>query len=410
MDTKVLIIGAGHAGIETAASLRNLGFSGKIEIFDQENTLPYQKPPLSTSFIKSFDTKEALLRSKEWYDNNKIDLKLNTNIKLINDNNKSLSDENNNFYHYDKLVIATGSKNNLLGIDTKEYQKGKFFSLRNLEDSKRIRKKISEIHTITIIGAGFIGLEIATTALQLNKDVTIIENSENVMGRSISKDLSKWLINYYTKSGIKFIFNKSFKSFKSVENSTMNVVLSDDTKINSGMVLISAGSKPNDLLFKSIKVNEFNKIKVNSFLETNINDIYAIGDCCFFDYYSKEVRLESIQNATDQAKTVAKNILGMKELYNFVPWFWSDQLNIKLQIVGLLDLNSNIETKIIGSQESSKFSNFIFIDNQLQAVESINSPGHHLIMKSNWGKRHLLKKDLFTSDLNLKNFFNSLTK
>ena len=409
MDTKVLIIGAGHAGIETAASLRNLGFSGKIQIFDQENTLPYQKPPLSKSYIKSFDTKEALLRSKEWYVNNKIDLKLNTNIKFINQKNKSLSDENNNFYHYDKLVIATGSKNNLLGIDTKEYQKGNFFSLRNLEDSKRIRKKISEIHTITIIGAGFIGLEIATTALQLNKDVTIIENSENVMGRSISKDLSKWLINYYTKSGIKFIFNKSFKSFKSDENSKINVILSDGTKINSEMVLISAGSQPNDLLFKNIKVNEFNKIKVNSFLETNINDIYAIGDCCFFDYYSKEVRLESIQNATDQAKTVAKNILGMKEQYNFVPWFWSDQLNIKLQIVGLLDLNSNIEIKVLGSQESSKFSNFIFVDNQLQAVESINSPGHHLIMKSNWEKRHLLKKDLFTSDLNLKNFFNSLT-
>ena len=409
MDTKVLIIGAGHAGIETAASLRNLGFSGKIEIFDQENTLPYQKPPLSKSYIKSFDTKEALLRSKEWYVNNKIDLKLNTNIKFINHKNKSLSDENNNFYHYDKLVIATGSKNNLLGIDTKEYQKGKFFSLRNLEDSKRIRKKISEVQTITIIGAGFIGLEIATTALQLNKDVTIIENSENVMGRSISKDLSKWLINYYTKSGIKFIFNKSFKFFKSDENSKVNVILSDGTKINSEMVLISAGSQPNDLLFKSIKVNEFNKIKVNSFLETNIDDIYAIGDCCFFDYYSKEVRLESIQNATDQAKTVAKNILGLKEQYNFVPWFWSDQLNIKLQIVGLVDLNSKIEIKVLGSQESSKFSNFIFVDNQLEAVESINSPGHHLIMKSNWEKRHLLKKDLFTSDLNLKNFFNSLT-
>ncbi len=408
MNDKVLIIGAGHAGIETAASLRNLGFSGKIQIFDQENTLPYQKPPLSKSYIKSFDTKEALIRSKEWYVNNEIDLKLNTNIKFINERNKSLSDEKNNLYHYDKLVIATGSENNLLGIDIKEYQKGNLFSLRNLEDSKRIRKKISEVETITIIGAGFIGLEIATTALQLNKNVTIIENSENVMGRSISKDLSKWLINYYTKSGIKFIFNKSFKSFKSDKNSMINVVLSNDSKINSEMVLISAGSQPNDLLFKSIKVNEFNKIKVNSFLETNIDDIYAIGDCCFFDYYSKEVRLESIQNATDQAKTVAKNILGMKKKYNFVPWFWSDQLNIKLQIVGLLDLNSNIEIKVLGSQECSKFSNFIFANNQLQAVESINSPGHHLIMKSNWEKRHLLKKDLFTSDLNLKNFFNSL--
>ncbi len=409
MDNKVLIIGAGHAGIETAANLRNLGFSGKIELFDQENTLPYQKPPLSKAYIKSFDTKEALLRSKEWYVNNKIDLKLNTNIKFINHKNKSLSDEKDNLYHYDKLVIATGSKNNLLGIDTKEYQKGNFFSLRNLDDSKRIRKKISEIESIIIIGAGFIGLEIATTAIQLNKDVTIVENSENVMGRSVSKDLSKWLIDYYTKSGIKFIFNKSFKSFKSDENSRINVVLSDHTKINSEMVLISAGSQPNDLLFKNIKINEFNKIKVNSFLETNIDDIYAIGDCCFFDYYSKEVRLESIQNATDQAKTVAKNILGMKEQYNFVPWFWSDQLNIKLQIVGLLDLNSNIDIKVLGSQESSKFSNFIYVDDQLEAVESINSPGHHLIMKNNWEKRFSLTKEKFENDLNLKNFFNSLT-
>ena len=192
------------------------------------------------------------------------------------------------------------------------------------------------------------------------------------MGRSISKDLSTWLINYYTKSGIKFIFNKSFKSFKSDENSKINVILSDGTKINSEMVLISAGSQPNDLLFKSIKVNEFNKIKVNSFLETNIDDIYAIGDCCFFDYYSKEVRLESIQNATDQAKTVAKNILGMKEQYNFVPWFWSDQLNIKLQIVGLLDLNSNIEIKVLGSKDNSKFSNFLKIESDKFSFDLVN--------------------------------------
>ena len=128
MDSKVLIIGAGHAGIETASSLRNFGFSGTIKIFDQENTFPYQKPPLSKSYIKSVDMKEALLRSKEWYMNNKIDLKMNTNIKFININNKSLIDEKDNIYEYDKLVIATGSVNNLLGIESKEYQKGNFCS------------------------------------------------------------------------------------------------------------------------------------------------------------------------------------------------------------------------------------------------------------------------------------------
>ncbi len=408
MNYKVLIIGAGHAGIETASSLRNLGFSGKIEIFDQENILPYQKPPLSKTYIKSIGMKESLLRSKEWYIKNKIDLKLETNITSINVNNKSLIDDKDNFYEYNKLVIATGSKNNLLGIEKKEYKSGNFFTLRNLENSKAIREKISKVDTVTIIGAGFIGLEIASTAIELNKKVTIIENSENIMGRSISNNLSKWLIDYYKKVGINFIFNKSFKSFEYDKKLTNKIILSDGSKINSEMILVSAGSQPNDSLFRNIQKNKFNKIKVNSFLETSINDIYAIGDCCFFDYYSKEVRLESIQNATDQAKTVAKNILGIKEQYNFVPWFWSDQLNIKLQIVGLLDLNSIIEIKVLGSRENSKFSNFIFVDNQLQAVESINSPGHHLIMKSNWGKRHLLKKDHLKSDLNLKNFFNSL--
>jgi len=408
MDSKVLIIGAGHAGIETASSLRNLGFSGTIKIFDQENTFPYQKPPLSKSFIKSVDMKEALLRSKEWYINNKIDLKMNTNIKFINAYNKTLVDDKDNIYEYNKLVIATGSVNNLLGIENKEYQRGNFFSLRNLIDSKRIRKKISEVNTITIVGAGFIGLEIASTAIQLKKKVTIIENSKNIMGRSISKDLSNWLVDRYSKAGIKFIFNKSFKSFKNDKYSNTEIVLSDNTKINSEMILISVGSKPNDSLFKNIKVNEFNKIKVNSFLETNVNDIYAIGDCCFFDYFSKEIRLESIQNATDQAKIVAKNILDMKEEYNFVPWFWSDQLNIKLQIVGLVDLNSNIEIKVLGSQENSKFSNFIFDNDQLKAVESINSPGHHLIMKNNWEKKNFLTKDKFSEDLDLKSFFNSL--
>ncbi len=174
------------------------------------------------------------------------------------------------------------------------------------------------------------------------------------------------------------------------------------------MLLVSAGSQPNDTLFRNIKKNKFNKIKVNSFLETSFNNVYAIGDCCYFDYFSKEIRLESIQNATDQAKTVAKNIVGMKKKYNFVPWFWSDQFKIKLQIVGLADLNSNIDVITLGSKQNSKFSNFIFESDRLQAVESINSPGHHLIMKNNWKKRKFLTKDKLKSDLDLKNFFNSL--
>ena len=408
MNFKVSIIGAGHAGIETASNLRNLGFSGKIEIFDQENSIPYQKPPLSKTYIKSMDVKESLLRSEEWYIKNKIDLKLKTNIKSINVDNKSLIDDKDNFYEYDKLVIATGSKNNLLGIKNEEYKSGNIFTLRNLEDSRAIRKKISKVNTITIIGAGFIGLEIASTAIQLNKKITIIENSENIMSRSISNDLSKWLIDYYSKVGIRFIFNKSFKSFEPNKKLTNKIILCDGSKINSEMLLVSAGSQPNDTLFRNIKKNKFNKIKVNSFLETSFNNVYAIGDCCYFDYFSKEIRLESIQNATDQAKTVAKNIVGMKKKYNFVPWFWSDQFKIKLQIVGLADLNSNIDVITLGSKQNSKFSNFIFESDRLQAVESINSPGHHLIMKNNWKKRKFLTKDKLKSDLDLKNFFNSL--
>ena len=161
---------------------------------------------------------------------------------------------------------------------------------------------------------------------------------------------------------------------------------------------------------KSYKVNEFNKIKVNSFLETNINDIYAIGDCCFFDYFSKEIRLESIQNATDQAKTVANNIIGNKKKYNFVPWFWSDQLNIKLQIVGLVDFNADIDLdiKILGSEENSKFSYFIFVNDQLRAVESINNPGHHLILKNNYHNWKFVNKNLINNELNLKELFDKI--
>ncbi len=410
MKDIVIIVGAGHAGIQTAASLRDYGFKGIIKIFDRDKELPYQKPPLSKTFLKSNFQTTPLLRSKDWYLKNNIELKLNREITRIDFENKVAIDNLDVSYEYNKLVVATGSINNKLGVNEKDINNSNIFSLRSLSDAKKIREKFSSIKNLLIIGAGFIGLEVASTAISLNKNVTIVEGTNQVMSRSISRFLSEWFINYYKNLGVNFIFNDTFKSFEKKNNDTLSLNLSSGKQIIADLILISAGSRPDDKLFKLFdQDNGENRIKVNQYLETKYNDIYAIGDCCFFDFLSETVRFESIQNAVDQAKLVALNLLNVNKKYSFTPWFWSDQFNVKLQIVGYFNQNDRSEIKTLGSLENSKFTNFIFNNEKLKSVETINNPGHHIILKNNYDKWEFLRKDMLEENFDFKKFFNSLS-
>ena len=407
---KIVIIGAGHAGVQAAASLRENKYLGDIFIFDKDVNLPYQKPPLSKKFLLSEENNPSLLRSEEWYKNNNIKLLKNNTILKIDRIKKNVINLNGTVFHYDKLIIATGSKNKILDdLDPEEYLN--LINLRTLNDSVRLKNLILKSKNIVIIGAGFIGLEVAASARSLGKNVTILESDTKVMGRNISDQLSKWYIQYHKKKGVNFLFDETITSIKTNKKMINSIQTSKKNNLKIDCLLTAIGSYPDTTLANAIDLEINNGICVNQNMQTNDPSIYAIGDCTNFVYGSSKIRLESIQNAVDQSKTAALNILNIKDKYIPTPWFWTDQFDLKLQIVGLnTGNNSNQNVRTLGSKANLKFSNFIFENEKLISIESVNSPAHHLLLRNNSKIWRSIKPSMIFEDLNLKLFLKKLTE
>ena len=407
---KIVIIGAGHAGVQAAASLRENKYLGDIFIFDKDSNLPYQKPPLSKKFLLSEENNPSLLRSEEWYKNNNIKLLKNNTILKIDRIKKNVINLNGTVFHYDKLIIATGSKNKILDdLDPEEYLN--LINLRTLNDSVRLKNLILKSKNIVIIGAGFIGLEVAASARSLGKNVTILESDTKVMGRNISDQLSKWYIQYHKKKGVNFLFNETIASIKTNKKMINSIQTSKKNNLKIDCLLTAIGSYPDTTLANAIDLEVNNGICVNQNMQTNDPSIYAIGDCTNFVYGSSKIRLESIQNAVDQSKTAALNILNIKDKYIPTPWFWTDQFDLKLQIVGLnTGNNSNQNIRTLGSKANLKFSNFIFENEKLISIESVNSPAHHLLLRNNSKIWRSIKPSMIFEDLDLKLFLKKLAE
>ena len=407
---KIVIIGAGHAGVQAAASLRENKYLGDIFIFDKDINLPYQKPPLSKKFLLSEENNPSLLRSEEWYKNNNIKLLKNNTILKIDRIKKNVINLNGTVFHYDKLIIATGSKNKILDdLDPEEYLN--LINLRTLNDSVRLKNLILKSKNIVIIGAGFIGLEVAASARSLGKNVTILESDTKVMGRNISDQLSKWYIQYHKKKGVSFLFNETITSIKTNKKMINSIQTSKKNNLKIDCLLTAIGSYPDTTLANAIDLEVNNGICVNQNMQTNDPSIYAIGDCTNFVYGSSKIRLESIQNAVDQSKTAALNILNIKDKYIPTPWFWTDQFDLKLQIVGLnTGNNSNQNVRTLGSKANLKFSNFIFENEKLISIESVNSPAHHLLLRNNSKIWRSIKPSMIFEDLDLKLFLKKLAE
>ena len=407
---KIVIIGAGHAGVQAAASLRENKYLGDIFIFDKDVNLPYQKPPLSKKFLLSEENNPSLLRSEEWYKNNNIKLLKNNTILKIDRIKKNVINLNGTVFHYDKLIIATGSKNKILDdLDPEEYLN--LINLRTLNDSVRLKNLILKSKNIVIIGAGFIGLEVAASAKSLGKNVTILESDKKVMGRNISDQLSKWYVQYHKKKGVNFLFNETIASIKTNKKMINSIQTSKKNNLKIDCLLTAIGSYPDTTLANAIDLEVNNGICVNQNMQTNDPSIYAIGDCTNFVYGSSKIRLESIQNAVDQSKTAALNILNIKDKYIPTPWFWTDQFDLKLQIVGLnTGNNSNQNIRTLGSKANLKFSNFIFENEKLISIESVNSPAHHLLLRNNSKIWRSIKPSMIFEDLDLKLFLKKLAE
>ena len=336
MKKKILILGGGQSALYASREIRRNDEEASITILGEEKQLPYERPPLSKDYLLNKKNEEDLVfNNSKVLDDKKI-FYINTNIEKVDFNTKTLVSNNEKEYSYDILLIATGSENNKLKLDNN--LEDEIYYLRNLEEAKMIKKKIENKNNILIIGGGFIGLEIASSLSQLNKKVTLIEIGNQLMGRIIPKPIADLVKHTHEAAGNKIILNKRILQI-SKYNENYKILLSDNSELEVDFIIAGIGSKPSVSLFENTDLKLDNGIVTNEFCETSIKDVYAAGDVSNFYHplYKQYIRLESYQHAQNHGICAGKNISGLKTEYTSIPWMWSDQFNLNLQLTGICE-------------------------------------------------------------------------
>jgi len=389
-DQKIIIIGGGQAGCQTATSLRASGFLGEISIYCSENYLPYQRPPLSKKFLLGELDKERLFfKPEKFYRDNNINFFLNSYVIKIEKENKKIFLNNNEEDSYDKLVIATGTKPREIDVD-KDSAKNIFY-LRSIDDVLEIKGEVQSSKKVAIIGGGYIGLEVAAILKKLGLSVIIIEMAGRILERVTSQIISDFYTKVHNEEGVKILTNTSVERI--TKKSKDMEILTNNGPISADFIVVGIGVIPCDELASESGLKVQNGILVNEFCETSEKDIYSAGDCTVHpnSYYNRDIRLESVHNAIEQGKTVASSIMNKKEPYNQIPWFWSDQYDLKLQIAGLcIDYDDII---VRGNSDSRSFAVFYMKDNYMIASDCINCPGEHMMSRRIISDKIIVDKD-----------------
>ena len=387
----LVIVGAGQSAIQCITSLRKEDYSGLITLVGEEEHLPYQRPPLSKGFLEDTVSNERLYFKKlEFFIENKVQLKLGTKAEEIDIENNNIHLSDNTKLSFDKLVFATGSSVRKLDFPGKDLNSIHY--LRGLDDALSIKKDLQTKQNIVVVGAGYIGLEVAAIAAKQNKSVTVIEMADRVMNRTVDPQISDYYFKLHKKNGVTFKFNTSLKEIVGTNNPE-KVICSDGTEVQADMVIIGAGIMPNVELAENAGLSCDNGIVVNEFGKTDHANIYACGDCTNHPnkLLNKKIRLESVHNAMEQSKTVASSIINKSLAYNQIPWFWSDQYDHKLQIVGLSGDHDKVTMR--GDMSEAKFMMFYTKDEKLIAVDAVNNSKEFLICKKLVANKVTIKPD-----------------
>jgi len=334
-SSKVLIIGAGQAAIYAAIEIRKHDEESVITIFGEEDYLPYERPPLSKDFlINKKQEDEILFFSKQFFEDKKISF-INKKIEKVDFKNKLITSHNDNFF-YDKLLITTGSINRKLELDSQI--DNKIYYLRNLDEAIKIKDKTLKADKIAIIGGGFIGLEIASSLNQLNKEVSVIEISRQLMGRIIPTPIANLVKAEHEKCGNRIYVDSKISNIQKTHEG-FKIILANETIIDAEIIIAGIGSTPSISLFNNSDLDLDNGILTDEYCQTSIENVYAAGDVTNFyhPFFNKRLRLESYQHAQNHGINAGKNIAGIKSEYTSIPWMWSDQFNLNLQLTGLCD-------------------------------------------------------------------------
>jgi 3-phenylpropionate/trans-cinnamate dioxygenase ferredoxin reductase subunit len=379
MSEAVVIIGAGQAGAQLAQSLRQGGYAGPVRLICDEGHLPYQRPPLSKQFLAAYRDPAALfLRPESFWREKDVTLDLGTVVGAVEPQQRRVTLVDGRDIPYDTLVFATGTSARTLPVPGIALPG--VFLLRKIDDVVALRPALNEAQRVVIVGGGYIGLEVASVVSREGRNVTVLEAEDRVLKRVTGPATSAFYDRTHRERGVELRLGARLTAIEGEERAT-GVRLANGERLAADLVLVATGARANDDLAAAAGLACQDGILVDEFARTGVPGIYAVGDCTRFPSrrYGRSLRLESVQNAIDQAKAAAACILGKPQPYDPVPWFWSDQYDIKLQLAGLADSYDATET--IGDPASGKFSVEYRRAGRLIAVDAVNDARAHMMSR-----------------------------
>jgi 3-phenylpropionate/trans-cinnamate dioxygenase ferredoxin reductase subunit len=373
---RVIIIGAGQAGGETAQRLRQGGFEGDITLIAEEPVAPYQRPPLSKAYLKGdLDMDRLLLRPAAVYAEERIALLTKTRAVWIDRANRKVRIEGGRELPYDALVLATGAKPRRLPLVGADLEGVHLF--RTAADVDRVRERFASGAKLIVIGAGYIGLEVAAVARQRGLDVTVVETAVRPLARVTSPEVAGFFLDEHTRQGVRFVLGGQPAVIKGAERVT-GVGLTDGAELPADLVIAGIGVTPDVALAEQCGLTVNNGVVTDRQCRTSDPNVFAIGDCAarpMVHFNDQIVRLESVHNAVEGAKVVAATLTG-KTHAEEAPWFWSDQYDLKLQIAGLFHGYDRLVFR--GVMADRAFAAFYYKGDRLIAVDAVNKPGEYL--------------------------------
>lgn len=378
MQDTVLIAGAGQAAAQAIISLRQGGYGGRIILAGEEPYLPYQRPPLSKKFLAGGIGVERLqLRPEHFYRDHGIELRLGTRVERI-DPARNVARIDGQDLRYDKLILATGSQVRRIPVPGQDLPHVHY--LRTIDDVQGIQQDFRAGRRMVVIGGGYIGLEVAAVAAVAGLEVTVVEIAERLMVRTVAAPISSFYLEAHRAAGVRFHLQTGITAIRQDGDALLLDCTTGET-LRADVVVVGVGILPAIQLAQEAGLACHDGIVVDEFCRTSDPDIYAAGDCSFHpnELLGRQLRLESVHNATEQGRTAALHILGQATPYAQVPWFWSDQYDLKLQMTGIAEDYTTMVMR--GDPASRSFAVFYLRGQQLVAVHAVNSPREFMLSK-----------------------------
>ncbi|MBY4214129.1 FAD-dependent oxidoreductase [Rhodococcus fascians] len=381
VSARVVIIGSGQAGVQAADALRAQGHTGSLTVVGDEPVWPYQRPPLSKGHLAPGNPVEPLpLRAERFFTEQSIVLRTGVTATSLDRTRRTVYLDDGSVLPYDSLILATGAANRVLGVPGSEL--AGVHTLRTLADADLLRRQLHEARDVLVVGAGFVGLEVAAAARAQGSNVTVLEATDRPLSRAVSRLTADHVAAVHRQAGTNLRMGEVVSSFTGSEGRVVGAVTDAGMRYRADLVVVGIGAIPRTELAAAADLPVSNGIVVDEFLRTHDPAVFAIGDCANYPslHTGTRVRLESVQNATDQGRRVAAVILGLDCCDAEVPWFWSHQGALKLQIAGL---RLPDDTAVLsGDPTTGRFSVCCFRNGRLAAVESVNRPGDHIAARA----------------------------